>query len=121
VDDRREERIAKNEISFRQINERLSRGLQQVPDNPALLEFICECGHQTCDQHVQLSLSEYEQVRRDSRRFAVLPGHIIPDVESLVASNERFDVVEKQGEAIDLADAEDPRSPGTTGLRDEPL
>jgi hypothetical protein len=121
VDDRRKERIAKNEVSFRQINERLSQGLQQVPNNPALLEFICECGNQTCDQHVQLSLSEYEQVRRDSRRFAVLPGHIIPDAERLVASNDRFDVVEKLGVAADLADAADPRTPGTTGLRDEPV
>ena len=41
----RMERIAKNETSFREINEQLNAGLRQVPGNPELLEFICECGH----------------------------------------------------------------------------
>jgi len=86
MDDRRKERIAENEASFREINERLSQGLRQVPGNPEYLEFICECGYQTCDQHVQLSFSEYERVRGDSRRFVILPGHIIPDAERLVSS-----------------------------------
>lgn len=119
--DLRKRRIAGNEASFREINERLSEGLRQVPYNPELLEFICECGNETCEQHVALSRSEYEQVRLDSRRFAVVPGHVIPDAERVVARNDRFDVVEKLGEAIEVADARDPRSPGTTGRRDDPL
>jgi hypothetical protein len=119
VDDRRKERIAKNEASFRDINERLSQGLRQLPDNPELLEFICECGHETCEQHVQLSQREYEQVRLDSRRFAVVPGHVIPDTERVVSSDDRFDVVEKLGEAIEVADATDERTPGSTGRRDD--
>lgn len=121
MDDRRKERIAKNEAQFRDINERLSEGLRQVPNNPELLEFICECGEQTCEQHVRLRLGEYEQVRLDSRRFAVVPGHMIPDAERAVFSNERFVVVEKIGDAIDLADAADPRTPGETGRRDDPM
>lgn len=116
--DLRKQRIARNEASFREINERLSQALRQVPDNPELLEFICECGHRTCEQHVALSLSEYEDVRLDSRRFAVVPGHVIPDTESVVASSDRFDVVEKLGEAIDVADATDLRTLGSTGRRD---
>ena len=116
--DARKERIARNEASFREINERLSNGLRQLPDNPELLEFICECGNPRCEQHVQLTLSEFEQIREDSRRFVIVPGHIIPDAERLVASNDRFDVVEKLGEAINLTDAADRRTPGTTGRRD---
>lgn len=119
MDDPRKERIARNEASFREINERLSQGLRLVPDNPELLEFICECGHETCDQHVQLSLREYEQVRLDSRRFAIVPGHVIRDTEQIVSSNDRFDVVEKLGDAVDLADATDQRAPGSTGRRDD--
>lgn len=121
MDDRRKERIAKNEASFREINERLSQGLRQVPNKPELLEFICECGHQTCEQHVQLSQGEYERVRLDSRRFAIVPGHVIPETERVVLSSDRFDVVEKMGEATDLADTADPRTPGVTGRRDDPL
>lgn len=118
MDDRRTERIAENEAAFRDINERLSDGLRQLPGNPELLEFICECGKQTCEQHVHLSLSEYEQVRQDSRRFAIVPGHVIPDTERVVASHGRFDVVEKLGDAVELTDAEDPRTPGESGRRD---
>jgi hypothetical protein len=117
VDDRRKQRIARNEASFREINERLSDGLRQVPHNPELLEFICECGNLTCEEHVQLSRREYEQVRLDSRRFAIVPGHVIPEAERVVSSGDRFDVVEKLGEAVDLADAADPRTPGNTGRR----
>jgi hypothetical protein len=119
VEDPRKERIATNEASFRDINERLSRGLQQVPGNPELLEFICECGRQTCEQHVELSLREYEEVRRDSRRFAVVPGHSIAGAERVVSSHSRFEVVEKIGDAVGLTDAADQRAPGSAGRRDE--
>jgi hypothetical protein len=119
VEDQRKERIARNEASFRDINERLSEGLQQLPDNPERLEFICECGRQECEEHVQLSLGEYEQVRQDSRRFAVVRGHVIPDAEDVVSSHEWFDVVEKVGEAIELTDEADPRTPGSAGRRSD--
>jgi hypothetical protein len=119
VEDRRKERIAKNEARFREINERLNDALAQVPHNPELLDFICECGRQTCEEHVALSFAEYEQVRSDSRRFAVVPGHEIPDAERVVSTNDRFAVVEKVGEAIEVTDAADSRAHGTTGLRDE--
>ncbi len=117
MDARRKERIARNEASFRDINERLNEALRQVPNNPELLEFICECGNQTCEQHVQLDQREYERVRSDSRHFAVVPGHVIPDAERVVSTSPRFDVVEKLGEAVDLTDAADSRTRGTTGRR----
>ncbi|HET9103910.1 MAG TPA: hypothetical protein VFN55_11210, partial [Solirubrobacteraceae bacterium] len=93
MDERRTAQIARNESRFREINERLNAGLQQVPDNPELLEFICECGNSACQEHVRLTLVEYERVRADSRRFAVVPGHVIPEAERVVASGDRFEVV----------------------------
>jgi hypothetical protein len=119
VDDWRKERIGRNEASFREINERLNRGLAQVPHTPELLELICECGNQQCEQHVQLTAREYERVRADSRHFAVVPGHIIPDTERVVTSGDRFDVVEKQGESVELADERDPRTSGSEGRRED--
>ena len=116
----RQQRLAKNEASFRDINERLQEGLRQVQHNPDLLTFICECGDQTCDQHVHLSLSEYERVRLDSRRFAVVPGHTFPVVERVLFSNDRYEVVEKLGETTDVTDETDPRTPGFKGRREDP-
>ena len=78
---RRLERIARNEVSFRTINEELEEGLRRVERPPELLRFVCECGRQECDLTVELRFEEYEAVRRDSRHFAVAPGHALPEAE----------------------------------------
>jgi|SRR4051794_4405624 hypothetical protein len=113
----RQKRIARNETSFRDINEALEDGLRRVPDLPERVEFVCECGHRGCTDSVSLTLDEYEAVRRDSRWFAVVPGHVWPQVERVVAANERYEVVEKFGGAVEVADAADHRALGTAGRR----
>jgi glutathionylspermidine synthase len=115
--DWRKERIAKNEAQFRTINEQLEAGLRQVRHAPELQEFVCECGNRTCEQLVALSFEEFEAVRGDSRRFAVVPGHGLPEAERVVESNDRYDVVEKLGKGIELADATDQRTPDDRGRR----
>ena len=112
------QRIARNEASFRDINERLEEGLRKVPHGPPLQEFVCECGKRDCEAAVSLTFDEYERVRRDSRHFAVVPGHVFPETEDVVESHERFEIVEKTGASVDVADAADPRSPGDAGLRE---
>jgi hypothetical protein len=109
--DWRRERIAKNEASFREINERLEQGLHELRDGPDLVEFVCECGEPSCAGLVRLTLDEYEAVRSDPRRFAVLPGHLFPDAERSVRRTDRFEVVEKIGEAVRIAERTDPRRP----------
>ena len=113
----RQKRIANNETSFRDINERLEDGLRQVRHPPELLQFICECGDRSCESSVRLTFEEYEALRRDSRRFAVVPGHVFPETERVVARNERYEVVEKIGAAVEVADAADHRELGTSGRR----
>lgn len=117
--DWQQRRIAKNETSFRDINERLESGLRQVRNTPELLEFICECGRRDCEEHVRLTFEEYEAVRRDSRRFAVVPGHVFPDTEHVVGGNERYEVVEKFGAAVEVSDASDRRELGIEGRRSD--
>jgi hypothetical protein len=115
--DWRQKRIADNEASFRDINERLEEGLRQVRHTPELLQFICECGDRGCESSVRLTFDEYEALRRDSRRFAVVPGHVFLETERVVAGNDRYEVVEKVGAAVEVADAADRRELGTTGRR----
>jgi hypothetical protein len=117
----REERIARNEMRFRDINERLEQGMRHVRHTPDLLEFVCECGDRECEALVSLTFAEYEDVRRDSRHFAVLPGHVFPDTERVIAAGDRFQVIEKFGEAVELTDAGDERVEGAGGRRaDDP-
>jgi hypothetical protein len=117
--DRRQKRIAKNETSFRDINERLEEGLRRVPHAPEHERFICECGSRECESSVLLSLAEYEAVRGDSRRFFVVPGHVYPEVERVVSVNDRYEVIEKIGDSVEVTDAADQRSRGAGGRRSD--
>ena len=117
LDTWRRVRVASNEGHFRDINERLKEGMRQVRNTPELLRFNCECGDRGCESSVRLSLEEYEALRRDSRRFAVVPGHVFLETERVVAGNDRYEVVEKVGAAVEVADAADHRELGTSGRR----
>ena len=54
---------------------------------------------------------EYEEVRRRPNHFFVKPGHVLPGVERVVnqANGNRYQVVEKFGEAGKVAIRLDPR------------
>jgi hypothetical protein len=58
---------------------------------------------------VSLTPLEYERVRAHSRRFIMLPGHELEEVESVVETMPGYIVVEKSDEAGRAAAAEDPR------------
>ena len=105
--DARQERIGRNEALFREVNERISD-----VSTHGEIDFLCECGDENCAQQIRLMSDEYQEVRSHPARFAIANGHEAPDVESVVAENERFAVVEKlAGEPHALAERTDPRSP----------
>jgi len=104
---RREENAGKNEALFREVNERIREITRYEGD----VEFLCECGDPSCTRPIVMTLAEYEAVRADPKRFLVVPGHELGDVETVVERHERFSVVEKRsGTAAELAVATDPRS-----------
>ena len=105
------QRVAMNEVSFRAVNE----GMRLGPDGAGLSTFTCECGRLGCSELIQLTRDEYEAVRAVPRRFAVAPGHALPEAEDVVEEDERFDVVEKRDEAgaADLVEHTDPRRAGS--------
>ncbi len=104
---RREESVGKNEALFREVNERI-REIATFADH---VEFLCECGDPTCAQPIAMSLAEYEAVRSDSARFALVPGHETPELERVVEDHGRYVVVEKTpGRPTDLAVGLDPRA-----------
>ncbi len=103
----REERLAANEELFRQVNERIAELTDKWGGN---LDLVCECADTTCAQRIVLTLHEYEQLRQDAHRFAVRPGHEIPDIEDVVERNDRYLVVEKHVETHAQVEDSDPRS-----------
>jgi hypothetical protein len=89
----RRETLRRNEQIARRVNEHtaedVERGAVSAP------EFLCECGNATCMERLPMTLDEFEQVHSNERRFAVLPGHELPEVERVVASTPSYAVVEK--------------------------
>jgi hypothetical protein len=103
---------AKNQSFFREVNERmrgLSESVEQVGGGA---DFLCECAGENCTDPVQITLDDYEEMRRVPTHFAVAAGmdHVFPDIERIVAKRDGYFVVEKFGEAGLAAIKLDPRS-----------
>ena len=107
----REERIGLNEAVFRQVNERIEDVAETFQPRAERLDLICECGDGECVQPITMTPAEYEHVRSDAHQFAVYPGHVINDVESIVERREGYDIVAKdRGIPEQVAEQTDPRS-----------
>jgi hypothetical protein len=103
----REDRIAKNEVIFREVNERVR---EVVPSENGVIDFLCECGNEDCVEQIKLTTEEYERVRDDPVQFFVRPGHAIRDVEEVMEENDRFLLVKKHAEEQEIARRADPRA-----------
>jgi hypothetical protein len=107
------ERVARNDAVFREANE----GIRAVVDQTELSEdelvpFICECADVHCTEIVQLSTQEYEAVRSEPTRFLKARGHErnAHGWARVVEELDRYTVVEKIGEAAEIAEELDPRT-----------
>ena len=109
--DEGQRRQARNEALFREVNERiveLESGYER--DDSLLIGFVCECPREDCSELVELTHGQYEAVRNSPRRFVVVPGHEDGDIANVVERHTSYLVVEKQGEAAEVAAEQDPRS-----------
>lgn len=100
-------RIAENEAIFRDINEVLEQG--RWPAERHRSAFRCECARLGCNQMIEVSPADYEQIRMNPRRFLVAPGHEIEGAEVVVQAHDGYIVVEKIGAAGEVAELTDPR------------
>jgi hypothetical protein len=106
----REERIARNEATAREINEQIEQGHAGAPAGEHV-RVLCECGLLDCDRVVAITIAEYEAVRADPRQFAVVRDHVMPEVEEVLAETDRYVLVAKrEGTPAAVAVQEDPRS-----------
>ena len=106
----RAERATQNQALFREVNERLQELATAFRDVAQTARFACECADVTCIEQMSLTVDEYEELRSHPNRFAVLPGHVVADVERVVSENDRYMVVEKLGKGAEIAVGSDPRA-----------
>jgi hypothetical protein len=108
--DATERRRAHNETLFREVNERVEEvtsGLAGVGGESLVLRLVCECGREECTEPIELTDEQYKSVRRDPRRFIVVPGHEHTDSARVVERHPDYLVVEKLGEAGEIATDQD--------------
>jgi hypothetical protein len=102
-----DERAARNEALFREVNEEVARLEQRLESQETL--FVCECARDTCVERVPLPMDVYEEVRSNPRRFIVKPGHELDAVERVVRADDGYVIVEKTAEAGRIAERANPR------------
>jgi hypothetical protein len=87
----REERLAANEVRFREINE----GAQPQRESRGEGRFVCECADRSCMIWIEVAAADYARIRANPRRFIVAAGHEIPDIETIVERRDGYFVIEK--------------------------
>jgi hypothetical protein len=99
------DRFARNEAIFREVNERVA----EFTDSEArMTSFLCECGNLDCVEEVPLTDAEYMKLRSNAATFAVVPGHALGDVETVIEETDRFHIVEKHPREAAIAEATNP-------------
>jgi hypothetical protein len=94
----REERVARNEELFQEVNRHIER-LEEKLGEPKTFAVLCECGKKRCLDTLEVEPAVYQRVRSNPLLFFVVPGHEDPDVERVVEQTPAFLVVEKTGRA----------------------
>ena len=95
--DERERRVVDNEALFREVNERIGDVTTELGIEGGTIDVVCECGDAGCAERITVALADYDRVRRVDTRFLLVPGHELPDVETVVDSGDGWIAVEKRG------------------------
>jgi hypothetical protein len=107
------ERVARNDARFRESNEQLHDTAASLGfARDALTPYLCECADLGCTTVLKLTAEEYESVRRSPVRFITAHRHEggPADWTRVVEEHERYTIVEKLGEAAEIAAELDPRA-----------
>jgi hypothetical protein len=107
VDRQTEERIARNDATFRDANEHVRAAASALGVDDDQLPFICECAEPSCTEVVLLAPESYARIRAHPRHFLNVPGHEVAAQGSVavVETHAEYLVVEKIGHAGEVAEA----------------
>lgn len=83
-----------NEVHFRTANEAIESANDDVGHRPMEV-YICECSDAECTAPISLTRIEYEGIRAHGSWFAIATDHENPEIDHLIAENERFSTVAK--------------------------
>ena len=97
----REERVARNEALFQEVNRQIEK-LEERLGSPKTLAILCECSKKHCVEGFEVDPAAYRRIRSNPLLFFLEPGHEDPDVERVVERTQQYLVVEKTGRAAEV-------------------
>jgi hypothetical protein len=80
-----------------------------------VVRVLCECVHPDCSGLIEMTVSQYEAVRRFPTRFFIKERHEVANDERVVAEVDGYVVIEASGRGGLYAVSADPRSPYRRG------
>ena len=98
-----EERLAMNEVAFRDVNERVAAQVEDLAGTHATFNVLCECSSTNCAVRISITPAEYESIHADATQFIVVAGHANPGIEDIVGETDRYHIVRKRGDAAEIA------------------
>src|ERR1700748_3383063 len=96
----REEKVARNERLFQEVNRQIEK-LEESLGQPQTLTILCECSKKHCLDTLEVEAPVDRRVRSHPLLFFVVPGHEDLEVERVVDQTRTFLVVEKIGGAAE--------------------
>ena len=84
----RDERVVRTEEFFKRVNDTMRN---ELGDGDG--KFLCECGNIACTEKLALTAEDLRLLHSIEGYFAVLPGHHIPELETLVKQNGHYAIV----------------------------
>jgi len=79
---------------LREVNERIRQLGWKGPPARATRDFVCECAADDCRRSLSLTRKEYERIRAQPSRFALLPGHECESSDRIVERQQHYVAVE---------------------------
>lgn len=92
-----QERIAKNDMIFREANEHIRAKADEYQVQIHRIPFLCECPREDCTELVPLTIPEYSRVRANGSHFFTLPDHADAErpLGTVIRREDTYVIVEK--------------------------
>jgi predicted DNA-binding ribbon-helix-helix protein len=84
----RDERVERTKVLYAQLNRKIAALL----DDGSRV-FLCECGNPLCNEPIELDGDELPVLHSKDGFFAIMPGHQIPDLETVIRETPRYALV----------------------------
>lgn len=98
-------RAGRREANLRTLNERIAAANERLSASSGddVLSLVCECSMPQCEESIEVTAADFEQMREETTRFLVVDGHVLHEVENVVDRGEGWIMVEKHGVAAEEA------------------